>query len=77
MDEHQGENPYEPPRLPRGSVGSTPTAPAGPYGTTRRPRGPPTPPWHRSKVKVAVAGTLALAVGLGGVAIGERSATTP
>jgi len=73
MEEQQGENPYDTtPASPEAPYGSTPTAPAGPYGTTpTAPAGPPTPPWHRSKVKVAMAGTLALALGLGGFAIGD------
>jgi len=73
MEEQQGENPYDTtPASPEAPYGSTPTAPAGPYGTTTTaPAGPPTRPWHRSKVKVAMAGTLALALGLGGFAIGD------
>ena len=46
-----------------------------PYGTTPAPAAtpptPPTPPRHRRGATIAVAGTLALAVGLGGVAIGQ------
>ena len=46
-----------------------------PYGTTPAPPAtpptPPTPPRHRRGAAIAVAGTLALAVGLGGVAIGQ------
>ncbi len=46
-----------------------------PYGTTpaasATPPTPPTPPRHRRGATIAVAGTLALAIGLGGVAIGQ------
>jgi S1-C subfamily serine protease len=43
-----------------------------PYGTTpAAPAGPATPPRRRRGATIAVAGTLALAVGLGGVAIGQ------
>jgi S1-C subfamily serine protease len=43
-----------------------------PYGTTpAAPVGPTTPPRRRRGATIAVAGTLVLAVGLGGVAIGQ------
>ena len=43
-----------------------------PHGTIPpAPADAPTPPRHRRGVKIAVAGTLALALGLGGVAIGD------
>jgi S1-C subfamily serine protease len=58
MDQHQGENPY----------GTTPAAPAA-VPTPPAPT-PPAPPRRRG-VTIAVASTLALAVGLGGVAIGQ------
>jgi S1-C subfamily serine protease len=70
MEEQLGENPYgTTPPAPAGPYGTTQATPEGPYGTT--PAAPPTPPRHRSKVKIAVAGTLALGLGLGGLAIGD------
>ena len=72
MDEHQDENPY----------GTTPAGPDAPTGSDRRRpppavrpavgrRDPADPAAAPARGEVAVAGTLALAVGLGGVAIGQ------
>jgi S1-C subfamily serine protease len=75
MDEHQDENPNETPPAapatpPTDQPNHAPNQASGqwPY---QAPTQPPAQPRHRRGATIAVAGTLALAVGLGGVAIGH------